>query len=119
MTQINQDITLSHVQLFVTPLGCSPAGSSVHGILQARTLEWVAISFSRGSSQPRDWTWATYIAGGFFTTWDTRKAQYDPRKPLMKECKLGDRSSFTGFLGSDPGKVHMYPETYFLHLYEW
>ena len=39
------------------PMDCSPPGSSVHGILQARTLEWVAISFSRGSSQPRDRTW--------------------------------------------------------------
>ena len=38
------------------PLGCSPPGSSIHGIFQARTLEWVAISFSRGSSQPRNWT---------------------------------------------------------------
>ena len=36
------------------PMGCSPPGSSVHGILQARILEWVAISFSRGSSRPRD-----------------------------------------------------------------
>ena len=41
--------SLSHVQLFVTPY-CSPPGSSVHGILQARILEWVAIFFSRGSS---------------------------------------------------------------------
>ena len=38
------------------PMDCSPPGSSVHGILQARTLEWVAMPFSRGSSQPRDWT---------------------------------------------------------------
>ena len=39
------------------------------GILQARILEWVAISFSRGSSQPRDWTWVSSIAGRFFTMW--------------------------------------------------
>ena len=38
------------------PMDCSPSGSSIRGILQARILEWVAISFSRGSSQPRDWT---------------------------------------------------------------
>ena len=38
------------------PTGCSPLGSSVHGISQTRILEWVAISFSRGPSQPRDWT---------------------------------------------------------------
>ena len=47
------------------PMDCSPPGSSVHGILQARTLEWVAISFSRGSSWPRDWTWVSCIAGRF------------------------------------------------------
>ena len=48
--------SLSLVQLFVTPRDYSPPGSSVHGILQARVLEWVAISFSRGSFWPRDWT---------------------------------------------------------------
>ena len=48
-------------------------GSSVHGILQARILEWVAIPFSRGSSQPRDQTLVSCIAGRFFTVWDTRK----------------------------------------------
>ena len=45
---------------------CSPPGSSVHGILQARILEWVAISFSRGSSQPRDQTRVSCIVGGCF-----------------------------------------------------
>ena len=47
---------LSCVRLFSDPMDCSPPGSSVHGISQARILEWVAISLSRGSSQPRDWT---------------------------------------------------------------
>ena len=42
-------------------------GSSVHGILQAEILEWVAIPISRGSSQPRDQTWVSCIAGRFFT----------------------------------------------------
>ena len=50
-------------------MDCSLPGSTVHGILQARILEWVAIPFSRGSSQPR-----SYIAGGFFTNWATREA---------------------------------------------
>ena len=45
----------------------------VHGILQARILEWVAFPFSRGSSQPRDWTQVSWNAGGFFTIWTTRK----------------------------------------------
>ena len=48
-------------------------GSSVHELLQARILEWVAIPFSRGSSQPRDRTWVTLIAGRFFTILSTRK----------------------------------------------
>ena len=50
------------------PMDCSRPGSSVYGIYQARILEWVAISFSRESSQPRDWTLVSCIAGGFFTT---------------------------------------------------
>ena len=52
-----------------------PHDYTVHGILQARILEWVAFSFSRGSSQPRDWTQVSHIAGRFFTSWDTREAQ--------------------------------------------
>ena len=47
-------------------MDCSPPGSPVHGVLQARILEWVAISFSRGSSLPRDWTQVSCIAGRFF-----------------------------------------------------
>ena len=54
---------------------CSPPGSSLHGILQARILGWVAFPFSRGSSQPRDWTQVSHIAGGFFTSWATREDQ--------------------------------------------
>jgi len=46
----------------------SPPGSFVHGILQTRILEWVAMPSSRGSSQPRDGTQVSHIAGGFFTT---------------------------------------------------
>ena len=53
-------------------MDCSPPGSSVHGILQARILEWIAIPFSRRTSQPRDWTWVSHIAGRFFTVWTTR-----------------------------------------------
>ena len=61
--------SLSHVQLFCDPMDCSKPGSSVHGILQARILEWVAISYSRGSSQPRGWTCVSpALAGRFFST---------------------------------------------------
>ena len=48
-------------------------GSSIHGIFQARVLEWVATSFSRGSSQPRDRTWISRIVGRYFTIWATRE----------------------------------------------
>ena len=63
--------SLNHVWLFVTLRYCSPLGSSVPGILQARILEGVAIPSSRGSSQPRGRTWVSYIAGRFFTIWAT------------------------------------------------
>ena len=55
------------------PHGCSLPGSSVHGIIQARILEWVFISFSRGSSLHRDWTWVSRIVGRFFIDWTTSK----------------------------------------------
>ena len=66
-------------QLYPTlcnPMDCSLLGLSVHRILQARILEWVAIPFSRGSSQPKDWTQVSHIAGGFFTIWAPREAPY-------------------------------------------
>ena len=61
------------------PMDCHPPGSSVHEIFQARILEWVAISFSRGSSQPRDRTWVSCTAGKFFTDWATR---------VLRSCDL-------------------------------
>ena len=66
--------SLSCVWLFCDPVDCSPPGSSIHGILQARILEWVAISFSRGSSRPRNWTQVSCIAGRRFNLWATREA---------------------------------------------
>ena len=60
--------------LWTHGLDSSPPGSSVHGLLQARILEWVAISFFRGFSQPRDWTQVSCIAGRFFNIWATREA---------------------------------------------
>ena len=58
------------------PMDYSPPGSSIHGILQARILEWVAISFSRGSSWPRDWTQVSCIVGRRFNLWATREALF-------------------------------------------
>ena len=59
------------------PRDCSPPDSSVHGILQARILEWVAIPLSKGSSCSRDWTHVSCIASKFFTIWATREALLD------------------------------------------
>ena len=54
---------------------CDSMDYIVHGILQARILQWVPFPFSRGSSQPRDWTQVSCIAGGFFTSWATKEVQ--------------------------------------------
>ena len=64
---------LSHVRL-CDPRDCSPPGSSVHGVSQVRTLEWVAISFSRRSSRPRDWTRVCCIDRKVLYHWATKKA---------------------------------------------
>ena len=57
------------------PTLCDPMDYTVRGILQARTLEWVAFPFCRGSSQPRGQTQVSHTAGRFFTSWATREAQ--------------------------------------------
>ena len=63
------------------PMDWSLPGSSIRGIFQARILEWSAISFSRGSSQPRDRTWVSHTAGRLFTVSATRKAM------LRRDCQ--------------------------------
>ena len=60
----------------------SPPGFSLHGILQAKILEWVAILFSRGSSWPRNQTWVSHIVRRFFTIWATREA------PIEIKCTI-------------------------------
>ena len=67
----------------------SSPDSSVHGILQGRILEWVIMSSTRGSSQPRDWTLVSPILGRFFTIWATREAQII----ILKEIQLYKRFS--------------------------
>ena len=64
------------------PMDCSPPGPSVHGILQARILEWVVIPSSRRSFQPRGQTHVSHIAGRFFTVWATGEASLSCMKPL-------------------------------------
>ena len=69
-------LTQSYPTLY-NPMDCSLPASSVHGILQARILEWVAIPFSRASSQPKDWTQVSCISGRFSTVWESES----PEKP--------------------------------------
>ena len=75
--------------------------SSVHGILQARMLEWVAISFSRGSFQPRDQTQVSCITGRFFTIWATREATVYYRERIWIKISQGKK-----YLGWISGGFH-------------
>ena len=68
--------SLSHVWLFCDPTDCSPPGSSLHGISQARILEWVVVSFSRGSFWPSDWTCVSCIGRLILHCWAIREAPY-------------------------------------------
>ena len=68
-------------------MDCSPSGFSVHGILKARILEWVAILFSRRSSLPKGWTWVSHIEGRFFTICTTREARNIPTISLPQWCQ--------------------------------
>ena len=66
-------------------MDCIPPGSSIHGILQARILEWVDISFSRGSSRPRDWSRDSCISGRRFNFWATRELPLAIHKSWLRK----------------------------------
>ena len=70
------------------PMDCSLPSFSVHGVFQAKILEWVAISFSRGSSQSRDGTQVSGIVGRCFTLWATREAHYFFLAPMQHKKNL-------------------------------
>ena len=89
------------------PMDCRPPGFFVYGILQARILQWVGISFSRGSSRLRDCTQVFCIAGRFFTIWTTREAHMVPLCPLPEEIFLNHKMD-----------VEFYQKI-FLHLLRW
>ena len=72
----------------LTPWTCSRPGPSVHGILQARILEWVANPFSRESSWLRDWTWVSCTAGGFFTSEPQGKPGIQKQRKTFPPCPL-------------------------------
>ena len=77
-------------QLYLTlcdPMDCGLPGSSVHGIFQARKLEWVAISFTRRSYQPRDRTQVSHIVGRHFTIWTIREVSASWNNRLLPNRK--------------------------------
>ena len=115
--------------LYNLPADCSPPGSSVHGILQARIIDWVANPFSRGSSQPKDWTQVSCIAGRFFTAEPPGKPNfknesesrsvvsdslrfhelYSPWNSLGESTGVGSLSLLQGIFptqGSNPGLLY-------------
>ena len=75
--------SLQSCPILCEPMDCNPPGFSVHGILQARILEWVAMPFCRGSSRPRDWTCVSYVSCG-------------GRHVLYHLCHLGSPKTLLG-----------------------
>ena len=98
-------------------MDCSPPGSSVHGDSPGK---WVAMSSSRGSSQPRDWTQVSYIAGRFFTIWATREAQeYWSGKPIPSAGDLPDPGIEPGSpaLQADSLPAELWP--FIIRIFPW
>ena len=92
------------------PMDCSSPGSSVHGVSQARMLEWVAISSSRGSSQPRNWTpisWVSWIAGRFFTCWAISAVLYGAVLRAFSSPGLNSTEAVDAHLEAQLGKWHL------------
>ena len=88
------------------PIDCSPSGSSVHGILHARMLEWVAMPSSRGSYRPRDQIQVSCIAGTSFTVWATKEAQQRVKAKKKPFLLFQDRRPFRI---SDDTILHVWP----------
>ena len=98
VNQLWKKVKVLVAQLCLTlcdPVGCSPLGSSVHSIHQARILEWVAIPFSRRASRQRDQTQVSCTAGRFFTFWATRDLDF---KNYIFSSFTTDNISTTGKL---------------------
>ena len=74
LSGVSEVLVVQSCPTLCDPVDCSPPGSSIHGIVQAKTLEWFAIPFSKGPSQPRDQTRVSCIAGRCFTIWAPREA---------------------------------------------
>ena len=96
-------------QTLCDPIDCSLPGSSVHGILQARILNWVAFPCSRKSFQPRDQTWVSCTAGKFFTVWATREMWKTESGPAATgapaQALLGAAVALLCYVSCNPGTV--------------
>ena len=108
------------VQLCLTlcnPMDCSPPGFSVHGILQARILEWIAIPFSR-TSQPRDWTLVSSITGRFVTIWSIGKSYFIFSISLFPLLQCSNKANWSKekFLASN---THTLPMVSIIIVQKW
>ena len=100
------------------PMDYSPPGASVHGMFQARILEWVAISSSRGSSRPRDWTASLALAGRFFHHWAT--TEYSSLKVSgVGDIQEGAPRGYSGFPERTWGHVRKMSWTRVLTAWRW
>ena len=90
--------SLSHVWLFATPWTVAHQAPPSVGFFQARVLEWVAISFSRGSSQPRNQTWVSRIAGRLFTNWATRGSLLLQNSPQLSPVDIHHHTWLQNFI---------------------
>ena len=119
-------LLLSHVPLFCDPMACSLPSSSVHGISQARTLEWIAISVSRSSSWLRNRTCVSCIAGRFFTTEPPGKPHPGPVSQISYQHVIGnwrenktnprktkdEKTKITKFKKQGKGPINYYDDFY-------
>ena len=89
MWHVKSAVLVAHLcPTLYDPMDCSPPGPSVHGISQARILEWVAISSSKGASQPRDRTHISCIAGRFFINWAIREAIFKVSVYILERFEI-------------------------------
>ena len=87
---LNEMLVAQSCPTLCDPTNCSPSGSSIHGVLQARIVEWIAISFFRGSSQPRDQTHVSPTGRWILYHWATRDyQQYNPQPGENCRCVTG------------------------------
>ena len=107
--------TIGECPTLCDPVDCSPPGFSIHGILQARILEWVTISFSRRSSWPRDRTQVSHIAGRCFNLWATGEALGGASgKEYTRQCRKCKTHRFNPWVGKIPWRRKWQPIPIFL-----